>query len=240
MQQTSRRQFVAASLAGIPLLAHASSAPAALAPQAASPGRGKNILVDPVLEQTINTLRELIAEGDAKPSSRKASTRAIEATLSVQAAHIGLHYDSRLQGALRRRQARVGRAALVDEMVRSAHDHQRHNVTHEQVDLVLTKLEQGGFAGCLRDLQRALRAARLNAPDAVQAAALLPGQYDFCADLRMIIDIAEQAASIICSIALLEPTWALEPFCAAAGLAVAMYKAMQWWYCYLKAGGDDD
>ena len=36
---------------------------------------------------------------------------------------------------------------------------------------------------------------------------------------------------IICSIAVLEPTLALEPFCAAAGLIVASYKAMQWWCC---------
>jgi hypothetical protein len=231
MQQTSRRQFVTASLAGLPMLAHASAAaPATFAPQAAARVQG-SALVDPVLDQTVTTLRELVAEGEAKPSARKASARAIEATLGVQAAHIGLHYDSQLQRALRRRQARVGRAALIDQMVRSAHDHKRHSVTHEQVDLVLTKLEQGGFAGCLRDLQRAVRAARLNAPDAVQAVALLPGQYDFCADLRWVIEIAEQAAAIICSLAVLEPTWALEPFCAAAGLAVAMYKAMQWIWC---------
>src|SRR5688500_10684831 len=105
MQQTSRRQFVSASLAGLPMLAYASTAaPAPLSRQAAASGPGKNVLVDPVLDQTINTLRELVAEGDAKPASRKASARAIEATLGVQAAHIGLHYDAQLQRALRRRQ----------------------------------------------------------------------------------------------------------------------------------------
>jgi hypothetical protein len=232
MQQTSRRQFVTASLAGLPMLAYATpAAPSALAPQAAARAQAGAALVDPVLDQTLTTLRELVAEGEARPASRKASARAIEATLGVQAAHIGLHYDAQIQRALRRRQARVGRAALIDEMVRSAHDHQRHNVTHEQIEVVLTKLEQGGFSGCLRDLQRALRATRLNAPDPIQAAALLPGQFDFCADLRWVIEIAEQAAAIICSIAVLEPTLALEPFCAAAGLAVATYKAMQWWWC---------
>ena len=41
MQQPNRRQFVAASLAGIPMLAHASAAaPAAFAPQAVSRGQG--------------------------------------------------------------------------------------------------------------------------------------------------------------------------------------------------------
>jgi hypothetical protein len=214
------------------MLAHSSTAaPAAFAPQAAARGPGGPILVDPVLDQTITTLRELVAEGDAKPSLRKESARAIEVTLGIQAAHIGLHYDGQVQRGLRRRQARVGRSVLIDEMVRFAHDHQHHTVTHERVDAVLTKIEQGGFAGCLRDLQRALRAARLNTPDAVQAATLRPAQFDFCSDVKMMIEAASIAAGIICAIAALEPTLALEPFCAAAGLILASYKAMQWWWC---------
>jgi hypothetical protein len=214
------------------MLAHASAAaPAAFAPQAASSGQGGPVLVDPVLERTVTTLRELVAEGEAKPASRKESARAIEATLGIQAAHIGLHYDAQVQRGLRRRQARVGRAALVDEMVRFAHDHKHHAVTHEIIDAALTKLAQGGFSGCLRDLQRSLRAARLNAPDAVQAAMLRPAQFNFCADVKLAIEAAEVAAGIICAIAALEPTLALEPFCAAAGLILASYKALEWWYC---------
>ena len=231
MQQKSRRQFVTASLAGLPMLAYASSAPAALAPQAASRGAAGPILVDPVLDQTITTLRELVAEGEAKPASRKTSARAIEATLGIQAAHIGLHYDAQLQRGLRRREARVGRATLIDEMVKSAHDHKRHSVTPELIDATLTKLEQGGFSGVIRDLQSALRAARLNAPDAFQAATFRPAQFDFCADVQRAIDAAEAAAGIICAIAVLEPTLAFEPFCAAAGLALAAYRALKWWFC---------
>jgi len=232
MEQTSRRQFVAASLAGIPMLAYSSSAtPAAFAPPAASSGQGGPILVDPVLDGTITTLRELVAEGEAKPASRKQSARAIEAILGIQAAHIGLHYDGQIQRALRRRQARVGRAVLIDEMVRFAHDRNHHTVTPELVDSALTKFAQDGFSGCLRDLQRALRAVRLNAPDALQAATLRPAQFDFCADCRMMIQAAEIYAGFICAFAALEPTLALEPFCAAAGLIVASYKLMYWWWC---------
>jgi len=232
MQQKSRRQFVTASLAGLPMLAYSSSAAtSAFSPQAASRGQSGPVLVDPVLDQTITTLRELVAEGDAKPASRKASARAIEALLGVQAAHIGLHYDAQVQRALRRREARVGRAVLIDDLVRSAHNHQRHSVTPELIDSALTKLAKDGVSGCLRDLQRALRAARLNAPDAVQAAGFRTTQFDFCADVRMMIDAATIAMEIICSIAVLEPTFALEPFCAAAALIVAGYKALQWWWC---------
>ena len=231
MQQTSRRQFVAASLAGLPMLAHASSAaPAALAAQAAPSGQAP-VLIDPVLDRTIATVRELVAEGDARPASRKASARAIEATLGIQAAHIALHYDAQVRRGLRRREARVGRAALIEEMVKSAHDHQRHTVTHELVDAALTQLEQGGFSGVLYELQRAVRAARLNAPDVIQAAALRPVQFDFCADVKRAIEVAEIAAGLICAVAVLEPALFLEPFCAAAGLVVAAYKAMEWWWC---------
>ena len=231
MQQTSRRQFVAASLAGIPMLAHSSSGAAAFAPQAAPSAQGRAILVDPVLDQSATTVRELVAEGEARPASRKQSARAIEATLGIQAAHIGLHYDAQVQRGLRRRQARVGRAVLIDELVRSAHGRKHHAVTHELVDAALTKFEQGGFSGCLRDLQRTLRAARLNAPDAVQAAMRPPAQFDFCADVKRAIELAEVAAGIVCAIAVLEPALFLEPFCAAAGLLVAAYKALEWWFC---------
>ena len=231
MQQTSRRQFVATSLAGLPMLAYAgSAATAAAAPQSAAAQSGA-ILVDPVLDQSINTLRELVAEGTARPASRKESARAIEATLGIQAAHIGLHYDAQVQRALRRRQGRAGRAALLDEMVRSARAHKNDAVTHELVDDVLTRLERGGFSNIIRDLQRALRGARLNAPDALQAAAFAPAQFDFCSDVQRAIETAEIAAGIICAMAVLEPTLALEPFCAAAGMVLAAYKAMKWWWC---------
>lgn len=231
MQQTSRRQFVAASIAGLPMLAHAGAASSGpLAPQAAASG-GQAILVDPVLDQTIAAMRELVAEGDARPASRKASARAIEATLGIQAVHIAQHYDAQLQRGLRRRQARVGRAALLDDLVRSAHTRHGRTVTHEQVEQVLTQLEQGGFAGCLREMQRALRVARLNAPDAVQAVKAGLVQFDFCSDVKRAIEMAENAASIICALAVLEPTWALEPFCGAATLLVVSYKAMEWWWC---------
>lgn len=213
------------------MLAYSSSAAtAAFAPQAPARGQGP-VLVDPVLDSTIATLRELVAEGDARPASRKASARGIEAILGVQAAHVGLHYDAQVQRALRRREARVGRAVLIDDLVRSAHNHQRHSVTPELIDSALTKLAKDGVSGCLRDLQRALRAARLNAPDAVQAAGFRTTQFDFCADVRMMIEAATIAMEIICAIAILEPTFALEPFCAAAAMIVAGYKALQWWWC---------
>ena len=231
MQNTSRRQFVATSLAGLPMLAYAGAAVPAASAAPAAAAQGRSVLVDPVLEQTIAAVRELVAEAEARPSLRRENTRAIEATIGIQATHIGLHYDAQVQRGLRRRQARVGRPAFLDELVKSARDHNLPNVTHEQVDAVLTQLERGGFSQVLRELQRAVRAARLNGRDAVQAAGFGAVQFDFCSDVKRAIEAAEISAGIICSIAALEPTLALEPFCAAAGLVLASYKAMQWLWC---------
>lgn len=230
--EKSRRQFVTASLAGLPMLAYAGSTAApAFASQAAGAVRGRPALVDPVLEQTIATVRELAAEAQAKPSLRRENARAIEATLGIQATHVALHYDAQVQRGLRRRQARVGRAVFLDELVKSVREHGHQNVTHELIDSALTQLEKGGFSQSLRELQRSIRAARLNGRDAIQAASFAPAQYDFCSDVKRAIELAEIAAGIICALAVLEPTLALEPFCAAAGFVVATYKLMEWIWC---------
>jgi hypothetical protein len=222
MQQPSRRQFVAASLAGLPMLAHASSAPAVQ--RAGASG-------DPVLDQTVASLRELVVEGEAKPGSRKEIGRAIEATLGLHAAHVAANYDARIQRALKLAEARLGRAALVEQVLRHAHHQGRHGITHDAVEATLTKLGKHGYAGSVRDLQKALRAARLQSADGLRAVTLTGTQYDFCTDVKWMIELAELAAGIICMIAAMEPTFALEPFCIAAQANVLAYKAMQWWWC---------
>jgi len=231
MQQPSRRQFVAASLAGLPMLAQASTAAPLLPLQAAGAGKPGIGTGDPILDQTLANLRELVAEGDANPGARKQAARAIEATLGVHAAHVAATYDARVQRGLKRCEARLGRAGLIEEVVRHARQGGRHDVTHDAVDTALTTLEKQGVAGSVRDLQRAVRAARLRALDGIQAAAWRPAQYDFCADVMWVLEIAELVAGIVCFIAFAEPTFALEPFCAAAAAYVVYVKALKWWFC---------
>lgn len=231
MQQPSRRQFVAASLAGLPMLAHASTTAPFGPPQAASAAKPAIRTGDPVLDQTLTNLRDLVAEGDADPGVRKGAARAIEATLGVHAAHVAANYDARVKRALKLCEARFGRAGFIEEVVRHARQAGRHDVTHDKVDTALTLLEQHGAAGLVRDLQRAMRAARLRAPDALQAVAWRPAQFDFCADVGWIIELAEFAAGITCFIAFAEPTLALEPFCVAATLYVTLLKGLRAWFC---------
>ena len=229
MQQPSRRQFVAASLAGLPMLAQVSSAAPFLPAQAAA-AKPAIRTGDPVLDQTLTTLRDLVAEGDANPGSRKQAARAIEATLGVHAAHVAATYDPRVKRALKQCEARFGRAGVIEEVLRHARQGGRHDLTPDGVDTALKVIEQHGVAGSVRDLQRAIRAARLSTPDALQAAAWRPAQYDFCADVLWVLELAELAAGIICFIAFAEPTWFLEPFCAAAAAYVVYVKGLKWWF----------
>ena len=115
----NRRQFVASlaglPLAGVPLVVRSASAEQ---PRAAP---------DPVLQQILSDLRALVAEGEAQPAARKGVTRAIEATLAIEAAHLATHYDPQLIDALRRREANVGRAALVDEIASFARTRKSHD-----------------------------------------------------------------------------------------------------------------
>lgn len=212
------------------MLTHASTAAPFRPPQAASAATPAVRTGDPVLDHTLTTLRDLVAEGDANPGARKQCARAIEATLGVHAAHVAATYDPRVRRALKQCEARFGRAGLVEEVLRHTRQGGRHDLTHEAVETGLATLEKHGVAGSVRDLQKAIRAARLSAPDALQAAAWLPAQYDFCADIRWVLEIAELVAGIICFIAFAEPTWALEPFCAAAAAYVVYVKGLKWWY----------
>jgi hypothetical protein len=216
----SRRQFVA-SIATIPFLPPAVEAqrrPAASAP-------------DPVLEQILSNLRELSAEFESTPGSRKATMRAMEATLAVGATHLAAHYDVNAKAALRRRQSRLGRAALVNDIVTRAHENKNHNVSHEVVDAAMTRLEQQGVSGCFRDIQQTIRRIRLQAPDQIQAAGVRVAQFDYCSDLHWMISLMEGVVAVACGIAILEPTVGGEIACGALTLALGLLYVQRAIFC---------
>lgn len=222
---TNRRHFVG-SLVGVPLLL--GSAPAfSLTTQPVNR--------DPVLDQILADFRDLTAEAKARPDNRKATLRALETSLAIQAAHVSAHYDSHIQNSLKRRIARVGRATVVNEAVAFGHGDrnggQHPSVTFEAVEAAFTLLAQRGYAGILRDAQRALRQVRLQAPDAVQAVSVRSAQFDYCLDLRWQIQMLEAAMALTCSLALVEPTPFLEAGCAAQGIVLAGLLIQQMWWC---------
>lgn len=216
----SRRQFVA-SIATVPFLVQSTAArqrPAAVA-------------ADPTFDQIIRDLRDLTAEFESQPASRKATLRAMEATLGVGAAHLGSRYDPDFQRTLRRLQRRQGRTALVQDLLNLAHDNKMHNVSHDTINAALTRLEQGGLAGCWRDMQQTVRRIRLQAPDPIQAAALRGSQFDYCADLNWMISLMEGVVAVACGIAILEPTVGGEIICGALTLALGMLLLQRTFFC---------
>jgi len=220
---SDRRQFVA-SLAGVPMLFQL---PAAAAQRSAA----QPVLSDPVLEQIMSDLRELKAEVEADRAPRKQTLRAIETTLGIQAAHLGTHYDGNLREALRRREARLGRAGLVQELLNLAHHRKQHDVTYEALDAALSRVKESGLAGTLRDVKQAIRTIRLNAPDSLQPAARRGLQFDYCRDLLWQIQMMESLVAIACGIAVLEPTPGGEIACGAMTLALGLLYAQRLWWC---------
>ena len=218
-----RRQFVA-SLAGVPLLFQF---PTFIAQRSAE----RAAISDPVLEQIIADLRELKAEVDADRAPRKQTLRAIETTLGILAAHISTHYDGHLRSVLQRREARLGRAGLVQELLNLSHDRKQHDVTYESLDGAFTRLKERGVAGSLRDVKQAIRNIRLDAPDGLQPAALRGLQFDYCKDLQWQIQMMESLVAIACGIALLEPTPGGEIACGAMTLALGLLYAQRMWWC---------
>lgn len=223
--QPSRRQFVTASLAGLPLLVSGT----VVASQARG-GKAPPRAADPVLDHITANLRELVAEGEATPAARPGAARGIEATLGVLATHLETYYDPPLKQALRRHETRVGRAALVDDVVRFARERKHDGVTHDQVNRALTTLEQHGMAGCIREGRRALREARLAAPGAVRVSTM-PARFDYCGDLRWMIELTTWVALLVCAFAVLEPTPGGEIACATIELYLGSLMALLWWNC---------
>ena len=219
-----RRQFVA-SLAGVPLLLQF---PTTAAAQRSNSRAGFS---DPVLDQIITDLRELQADVEADRAPRKQTLRAIETTLGIQAAHISAHYDAHVRTALNRREARLGRAGLVQELLNIAHDRKQHDVTYQTLDAALTRLNDRGISGSLRDVRQAIRNIRLNAPDGLQPAALRGVQFDYCSDLRWQIQMLEAAVAIACGLALLEPGPLGEAACGAMTLALGLLLLQRNWWC---------
>jgi hypothetical protein len=213
----NRRQFFV-SIAGVPLLLQPAGAQ-----QQSAPGAK---LVDPVFDEIMANLRGLVTEFETQPAARKATLRAIESTLGIQAAHIAAHYDPDLRGALRRRLSRGGRPAFIQQILAEAHQ-KNQNFSSEAVDAAITRFERHGLAGTLRDVQQTVRKARQLVAEQFQAVAVNGGQYDYCADLRWMIELAELAAAIACAF-LLTPGG--QAACAAATAAVALLLAQKMWF----------
>lgn len=239
MHQPSRRRFVTASLAGLPILAGgtASLFGSSLTLNAAQPrglvskpeaGVQSPPNSDAVLDAIVADFRELRREGDGKPGLRRGAVRGIETLTGVLAAHLGKHYDPEMKRGIRQQLQRKGRQAFVQDITTRAN---KPEFTHEKVDAMLTRLERDGLGGVFRDIQKGIKRMRDNMPpDYLQVRSAT--QWDFCSDLRWFIEMAEMSAAVACAIAMgmggSNPL--ADAACVAATTALAGYLAMKWWY----------
>lgn len=239
MHQPSRRQFVTASLVGLPMLAGGTASMLGSPPFTLNAAERQGVIqpdaavqappnVDPVLDAIVADLREVRREGDEKPGQRRGAVRATETLTGVLAAHLGKNYDPDLRRAIGQQLQRKGRQALVQEITTRAN---RPEITHEKIDAMLTRLEREGVGGVLREAQRSLKRLRDNMPpDYLQVRSAT--QYDFCSDLNWIIQLAEMSSAIACALAMGSAgvNAAADAACAGTTAALAGYLAMKWWY----------
>jgi hypothetical protein len=227
MSHPSRRQFVAASLSGLPVvvggtLVGITSRPVDASAQQSSPA------ADTVLEAIAADFHELRREGEQKPGQRRGVVRAAETLTGVLAAHLGQHYDVELKRQIRQQLRRKGLQALVQELSATIN---RPDITHDAIEKTLRRLERDGMRGLLLDVQKTITRMREHMPPDF-AAVRHATQFDFCSDLRWFIDLAEMSAAIACALALgmaaLNP--GADAACAGATAALAMYFAMKIWY----------
>lgn len=236
MHQPSRRQFVTTSLVGLPMLAGGTATLLGSPPFTLNAAEQRGLVSkanvgvqsppnsDPVLDAMLADFAELKREGDAKPSARKGAARGMETLTGVLAAHLGTHYDADLKRGIRLQLRQQGRQAFVHDIVTRVN---KAEFTHEKVAATLTRLERDGISGILRDIQKAMKRVRESLPpDVMQVRATM--QYDFCADVRWMIEMAEFAAALACGLAFLGPEAVAA--CTAASLYLAGMLALRYWY----------
>ena len=148
----------------------------------------------------------------------------METLTGVLAAHLGKHYDADLKRGMRQQLRQQGRQAFVQDIVTRAN---KPEFTHEKVDAMLTRLERDGMSGILRDLQKSMKRVRESLPpDVMQVRST--AQFDFCADVRWMVEIAEFSAALACGIAWIGPAAAAA--CSGASVYLAGVLALKWWY----------
>lgn len=210
----SRRQFLAGVGAGVPLLllqkpeAQAQSSPS-----------------DPVLDAMIADLAELTREGNASPAARKGVLRAAEALTGAMAVHLGQHYDGTLKSSIRR--LGVNRQAFVQDVTTRIN---KPEITPEKVEAALRVLEKDGLKGALLRSRQVLKRVRENAPEVL----MVKRQFDFCAELRWMVELQDMIASMACllSLAFGGTNIAADLACAAMTTdAILLHATAMWFGC---------
>ena len=241
---TTRRQFVAGTLAGVPALV---LAPDGLARQA----RPATPVGDAVWEQIRWELSRVYDEL-RKGVARADSLRAFESALRMHAAHASAtRFDAALARALGARLDRNGRPALIEEVARRSrsHDHRRDvemlrafpnyrpdpRVPHQpftaaEVDTAIDVVAAGKASRTLLvaadELRRRVEQLVARQTEAVNHRRV---RQDDCWALQQAIRAMEALTGLVCALAVLQPE--LMPACVVSAFEVAMLQLTYWIMC---------
>lgn len=228
MNVMTRRGFAAAVV--VPVGALAIRAAWFAEPVAAQGPRGTRTtaLQDPVLTQLHADIQELASEARANPTGRKASLRAIESLLAVEATHFGQHYDAGLSALLGQGVRTSGGAdALVARLLQA---NPSAAYTPDQYRKGLDLLLEAPLSVWIRQTAGHLREIREKAP-ALALAGYRPAIYMNCSDLLRSIEHWTWVGGIIGMGALVEPGPFFEAGLLAVGTVIAGYQLAYWISC---------
>jgi hypothetical protein len=237
----SRRQFVAGTLAGVPVFLLAPSS-VGQRPRPVPPA-------DPVWIQIGRELARVYEELRSGPL-RADSLRAFESALRMHAAHASATgFDAALKKSLSARLDAVGRSRIVDELTRGADGHRRHDevrkhfpryvpderiprvvISAEDADRVLTGVAAGGASPLLLaaadEIGRKVEELVARQP---QPASFRRVQHDQCWAMQQALRALEALTGLVCSLVILQPE--LAPACAISAFELAGLQLAYWWMC---------
>jgi hypothetical protein len=238
----TRRQFVAGTLAGVPVFL---LAPTSLGQR----GRPPVPPADPVWDQIRRELTRVYEELRSGPV-RADSLRAFESALRMHAAHAtATGFDAVLKRSIGARLDAVGRAQVVDDIARGAHIHRRDReirkqfprfvpdariphmaIAAEDIDRVLTGVVDGGASPILLaaadELRRKVEELAARQP---QAAAFHRVKQDTCWAMQQSLRALEALTGIICALSVVQPE--LAPACAVSAFELGMLQLAYWLTC---------
>lgn len=242
---STRRQFVTATIAGIPVLMYT--------PASEAQGRQGAHPDEPVLQQIGDELIRTYNELKDNPK-RVDSLRAFESALRLHAAHAtAARHNDLIKTALAKRIKERGRDVFIDEVASDTHGVHRRDaeikrrfpgfrtdsryaatepMTRDQVDRVTGDLLRGGFAAALVGLADQVKALneKLAAAPAQGNARVVRRDESDCYYARMAAEYANALLGMVCALAVFQPEFTA--VCAVMGMEVAVMQIVAMIACF--------
>jgi hypothetical protein len=241
---STRRQFVASTIAGLPVLMYT--------PHSQAQTRVGPVQDDAIMTQIEGDLVRSYNELKENPK-RVDALRAFEGALRYHAAYAtAANHNDAFRKALAKGIKAKGRAVFVDEVVSDTHaEHRRHAeikrrfpgfnfdtkfsdskpLTREQTDRVVSDLLGRGFTPALvamADQVRLVSGKLATAQPMVQVRTATRDERD-CYYAKAAVEYLSGLVGIICALAAFQPEFAAA--CAIAGLELAVLEIVSWIAC---------